>query len=407
MKKMLKFNFGKFSIYLLVYAMSRIILIIIEFVKPLFFLNLYFINIYIEQLGQIIGGLSIYLYQYKSIIKNKNKMYFELKLIQNKANIKQKDKRLKILILLFLASTFDFFIVILEYYFSIPMKRKISPFFKMRIGAITSIVSSLLCLYSLNFKFGKHQKVSIIFMSVILIIEIILEILVKSPNILIKPFIFQLFLMILRNIVISFIDCIDKYLYEVNYVNPFKLLIIEGIFKFIFVIIFTVSKNIINFEPLKKFFREKTLGIKCGFILLLFGDLFFSAMVRIYQIYCNVIYSPTLKTLADYIFLPLSNIFSLIIKQNYYNNIVFFVLCEIFSIIIDFFGCVYNELIILFCCGLVHDTKLDIYSRAELPINNPNKFLLDDIQKEQNNSEHRDSKITLDNYYLNINDNVI
>ena len=91
---MLKFNLGKISIYLLVYAICKLISFIIELLNQVFFLYLYFLSIYNEQLGQIIGGLSIYLYQYSSIIKNKNKMYFGLKLIQNKANIKHKDKQL-------------------------------------------------------------------------------------------------------------------------------------------------------------------------------------------------------------------------------------------------------------------------------------------------------------------------
>ena len=53
-------------------------------------------------------------------------------------------------------------------------------------------------------------------MVVIFVINIILEIKFKTSNILMKPFLFELFLKVLRNVSISFIDCIDKYLYEAD-----------------------------------------------------------------------------------------------------------------------------------------------------------------------------------------------
>ena len=384
---MIKFNIGKISVYLLIYALSWIIIIFIILFGHILFKEFFSINMYINQIGQIIGGLSIYLYQYRAFYKNENVKYFGLELIHNKANIKQKDKPFKIIILIFFSSIFDFFIIIIEYHFFVEINGKIPLLFKFRIAGIITIVSSLLCACSLNFKFGKHHKFSLIFMSAILIINIILEIFLRTSNISIKQFLLELFLKILRNIIISFIDCIEKYLYEVNYVNPFKLLIIEGILKLIFLIIFTVCKKIIKIEQLKKNFTENTPGTICGLIFLLLGDLFFSAILRVYQIYCVVIHSPMIKSLADYIFAPIFNILFFIEKQEFYDSIVYFVICEILSIIMGFFGCVYNEFIVLFCCGLEHNTKFDISSRAELPINNPNKFLLDDIQNERNSSE--------------------
>ena len=95
-----------------------------------------------------------------------------------------------------------------------------------------------------------------------------------------------------------------------------------------------------------------------------------------------------IKSLAGYILAPLVNIFFFDDKKLFYDNVTFFVINEILSIIIGFFGCVYNEFIILFCCGLEYDTKLDISSRAELPINMPNNTLLDDNQIEENKSEN-------------------
>ena len=114
MKKMIKFNIGKISVYLLIYALSWIIIIFIILFGHILFKEFFSINMYINQIGQIIGGLSIYLYQYRAFYKNENVKYFGLELIHNKANIKQKDKPFKIIILIFFSSIFDFFIIIIE-----------------------------------------------------------------------------------------------------------------------------------------------------------------------------------------------------------------------------------------------------------------------------------------------------
>ena len=146
-------------------------------------------------------------------------------------------------------------------------------------------------------------------------------------------------------------------------------------------------------EQLKKFFVKKNSGKICGFIFLLLGNLLVSAIRRVYQIYCNVVYSPTIKSLADYIVVPFHNILSFINEQDFYQSKVYFVICEIFGIIIDFFGLVYNEFIVLFCCGLEHDTKVDISSRAKLSINNPKNLSLNNIQIEDIYSENRDTEM--------------
>jgi len=391
---MIKFNLKKISIYLLIYEIVLVILFSFIYLQQQRLKDSSFIITYLLTLGQIIGGLSIYLYQYKSFYKNKKIEYFGLELIYNRVNIKPKDKPLKIILLIFFASIFDFLNIIIDYHFSIEINGKVSKFFQFRDGVLKTIVSSLLYAYSLNFTFGKHHKFSLIFMITILIINIILEIIFKTSNILIKPFLFELFSKICRTVIISFTDCIDKYLYEANYMNPFKLLIYEGIFKLIFFTIFNVSKNNFKIKELKKFFKESSSGKICGIIFLLLGNLLISSIVKIFQIYCVAIHSPVIKSFAGYILAPLLNIFFFYDKNFFYYNVTFFVISEILSIIIDFFGCVYNEFIILFCCGLEYDTRHDISSRAISSINFPHSALLGDIQTEENNSEDRNTENT-------------
>ena len=52
---------------------------------------------------------------------------------------------------------------------------------------------------------------------------------------------------------------------------------------------------------------------------------------------------------------------------------------EFICIVTVFFGCVFNEYIILFCCGMAHDTTEEIIERASLLENIPtNNALYDD-----------------------------
>ena len=395
MAKILKINLGKHLLYLLVYIISMLIYIFVDNFVIMFSVDLYFLELYINNLSQIFGGLSIYLYQYKYFKTNSNAKYFGLELIYNKQDIKSKDNIFIILLLIFLASIFEFVLVIIEYYCSKVINSKISRLFKLRIGGLSTIVSSLLCSYSLNFKLGKHHKVSLIFMSIIIIISIILEIVFKSSNFLIKPYLFGLFLNIFRVVIISFIDCIEKYLYEIDYLNPFKLLMFMGILELIYAIIFTVCKNLINIEEIEKIFTNNNSGEICKLIFLLLGVLISSTITNVYKIYCNVIYSPMIKSLADYIFIPFLNIFTFLNKMDFYDSIAYFVICEIISLIIDFLSCVYNEFIILFCCGLEHDTKFGISIRAELLENRPNSLIIEDNQTNDNNQENKSDEASL------------
>ena len=94
-------------------------------------------------------------------------------------------------------------------------------------------------------------------------------------------------------------------------------------------------------------------------IFLLIFILIASGVNNAYRVYCNVIYTPMMKSLIDYLLVPIINIFFYFFKNDFYNSLVYFLISGTFSLIVGFFGCVYNEFIILFCFGLQHDTKFD------------------------------------------------
>ena len=96
-------------------------------------------------------------------------------------------------------------------------------------------------------------------------------------------------------------------------------------------------------------------------------------------------------TLADYILNPLYLIYYFGALSDFKKNgklgIVYFVLNIIISLIISFFGCVYNEFIILFCCGLERDTHDQISKRADIniPDNQIDLIKIDDCNSSINN----------------------
>ena len=210
---------------------------------------------------------------------------------------------------------------------------------------------------------SKHHKISLIAISSCLFLVLILDIIFKDDNLFFKYYLLSHFLICLYTGGESFNNCIERYLVDTNFINPFFILMLEGCFELIAGIIISIDKH--PFKGIIKQYEENSIS---QFILLLFLLLLYlilSIMVNIYKIYCNVIYSPMARSLIDYLMNPFLNIYYFITDNDFGGSYIYFFLSEIICLIMDFFGCVYNEYIILFFCGLEHDTKDQISSRAE------------------------------------------
>ena len=94
----------------------------------------------------------------------------------------------------------------------------------------------------------------------------------------------------------------------------------------------------------------------------------FQIVVNIYRIYCNVIYSPMARSLIDYFFNPFINIFFYFVEHDFFNNTIYFVVTEVFCLVMSFFGCVFNEYIVLYCCDLELETQDEIADRAKIQV---------------------------------------
>ena len=170
---MIKIRLRKNLLYLLVYYISwyaRKILDII--IGQIFDIYPSYIYLYLMVLGEIIGGLSLYLYQFTSWKKKKQTKYFGISLIHNRKRKIVRDKHTKRYLLILLASFFDFFEFIIGSLYVPIINPNISSTIEARLGYIQTIASSLICTYALEFKTKRHHKVSIIVMCSCLLLTI-------------------------------------------------------------------------------------------------------------------------------------------------------------------------------------------------------------------------------------------
>ena len=88
--------------------------------------------------------------------------------------------------------------------------------------------------------------------------------------------------------------------------NPFLLLLYEGLFGIIISIIFSINR-----EPFRNFidvYNENTTGYFSLLIFLLLLFFILSIFVNVYKVYCNVVYSPMSRSLIQYLLNPFMNI---------------------------------------------------------------------------------------------------
>ena len=375
---MIKFKLRKNLIYLLIFYLSYTIrnIFITEF-EYKYNNSLSFTKVYLMTLAETIAGASIFIYQNKSILKKKETKYLGNDFINHKGKIAIHGV-LKKTFLIFLAGFFDIFEFIIKYYSVSFERKKYSVSLEHRISSIQTITSSLICTYALGFKLKKHHKASLIIISICLCLTLILDIIYNIKSISIGNLLFTHFKVCYFMTGFSFANCIEKYLADFNFMNPFKILMCEGAFELIIIIIFSIGKK--PFNELINIYNNETIMIheKILLIFVILGYFILSLVVNAYKIYCNVKYSPMARSLAHFFMNPITNIYSFIQCKDFNGYILYFIISEIICLITDFFGCVYNEYIILSCCGLEIETIDAIIDRAiskdNIPLNNPKDF---------------------------------
>ena len=350
-----------------------------------------FISVLTTFLGGFLCGGFAYLYQ-KILVKKKKfikaNTFMSIQLITND-KIKIYDSKWKIYFLIFIAG-FCYFVDCYLFIELAPLLMHCSSSLENRIRGILIIFDALFYRYVLKNQINKHQRFSLYVISICLIITIIIEFFFQDINIFLKlvQFILILIFVIIQILFNSLIDSIEKYLIDYDYVNPFKILMIEeSISIFMSFIYCFVNKH--NPIPLAKEYYDKEKNLLfVVVVVLLVLLLFFSGVQNIFRVVTNKVYSPMALALGQYLLNPIYIIYTLNLEHDFKHNgkrdYVYFSLNLVLTIIISFWGCVYNEFIILFFCGLQHETYEQIALRAARRISDIELYNVNDCDDDSN-----------------------
>jgi hypothetical protein len=362
----------KYLIQLLVYTFVRNLITeyligrLLKFGVRLIYLPLMF-------MGEFSFGLITYLSN-KKYLNHNNKVNeinkaTTIELISNESNyIEMNDNGIKVILLIFFASFFDF----IEFILSIEV---ISKFFicsytiESRLRGITLFSQALFYRFKLNLPIYKHQKLSLIIVFICIIITIITEFIFQEFNIFLSysKFTFCIVMIFFIQIFNSFLDLIEKYLFEYNHVNPFQCLLLEGVFGLLFSISYIIYRN--PLPDLNEYYNDNS-NLFIYFILSMILYVILSGFKNLFRIATNKLYSPMAAVLAEYFINPIYIIISFLFSDDFISrgerNYGYFIINVILSIFISLSGCIYNEFLILFFCKLEYDTYDQISFRASL-----------------------------------------
>ena len=371
---MLKLGFRKNNFYplmLLLFIFLRIVIEKILKIHP-YKKNIDFIISFLIFFSQsLIGGI-IYLYYYY----RKNKVDGVLKLglsfssssgsvFMYKTN-EIKDNKCKKIWLLIFASFFNFVGCVIRSadVVNFGKKEENNSQLEIRIRSIQIIISSLLCYFTLRLNIYRHQKLSLIVISILLVIIITFEFIITSSW---EYKLLSIIFAILSCSSRAFLDVTEKYLFEYDYINILAMLIYEGLIGVFFFIIYFIAnkeyqnqgKNIIKDMS---YFDWKLVT----FILLIILYTIISGFRNAYRVTTNKFYSPMSRALFESTLDPFLFIYNFFTFKTYEESRVkwFFFSFILFSLLlIAFFSLIYNDFLVLNCCGLDYNTYSGINSR--------------------------------------------
>lgn len=322
--------------------------------------------------SEFIAGLILCLINRK-YIKNKEiaSNFKRIQLIKAKSEISPLDSKIKIYILIIFSSYLGFSENIFSSYYIPDKFTRISHSLSFRLNSIIICLSGLFSHFILKISIFKHQIFSMIIIFICLIFTIIIEMQEYYKNHNKKKglgYIVEVIsLTLINDTFTSGYDIIEKYLLEYNFIYPFKLLMLEGLFGIIFVLLFTIYQD--PFEQMKIMKKHHPEHLKYLSILLIIFFLV-SCGRNVYRITTNKLFSPTAKALSDYIFVPILICISFAIDNDFsdgpHKSYFYFISNLVLSLIIVFCGIIYNEFIILFCCNLHYDTHIEVSKRSKI-----------------------------------------
>ena len=285
--------------------------------------------------------------------------------------IKSPDSNFKIIILIIIASIFDFLGTFMRKFSKDSKKESTTDTLEHSVRSLQVFISALLCYYTIRIKIYKHQLFSLITIIMCIFLIFLAEMFCVKRDIYLKiiSFLLTCFSCFCR----AFLDTIEKYLFEFDFMNPFKCMMFEGLINTFLTLslVFIFQVSLEDITTLLDIISRK-------FYIIIFLVIYFliSGFKNIYRVITIKIYSPMTRALCESIFDPFLVVYY-IFQNDDEKDFFFWLYCGVIlfaSVIMPINSCIYNEFIVLYCCGLEHETHLEITKRSKTQSLNDNKF---------------------------------
>ena len=305
---MIKFGFRKLHFYplmLLLFSLLRKIVEIILRYQP-YKNDIDFLITVLIFFSQCLFGFIIYLcYSKKNISRSESKenvlspLNIEPFLLLPNNSSFSNDGKIKIICLIIFASLFNSIGTIIrnEDLLKTITNEDNNDRIDYRVRGIQIIFSSLLCYFTLRINIYKHQKLSLIIISVFYVILIGAE-LIFTKKIIIK--VYLLLICLFSNLFRSFLDVTEKYLFESNYINIFLMLMYEGLTGIFFGIITYLLNPVFENEGKNLLiYLSVSSSQLIIFIVLIVAYIIISGFKNAYRVTTNKYYSPISRALIE------------------------------------------------------------------------------------------------------------
>lgn len=366
---MIKFGIRNNLLYPILFVvfigLRRIVKLVLEHEKLINFRSPFLLSLLMFFSEFVIGGITAIV-----LNRKKRKSIYKIagiELINSENDLNRQDSESKIVFLMILAAIIEFIGALSRRYaFKIIDKDdeddkedNLWEQINTRLRSFEIIVSSLLSYFILHIKIYKHHLVTLIIISVCLICAFIIEISIENYEIILKNFI----ILTISTFSRAFLDIIEKHLFDKDFVDVFKITFFEGFIDTIIISFFYIDPT--PRDEIKELFELNRYKLLAFILLILYGIL--SVYKNIYRRYTLNEYSPMTRALAESIFDPFIIIYKYIDSTNNderSNDLVYFILFLILSIIMVLWSCVYNELFVLYYCDMEKDTYIEINKRS-------------------------------------------
>jgi hypothetical protein len=356
----IKFGFRESLLYPSLFVLFLAIRRLIKYILELLLLEIKLSYILVSTLfiSEIVIGSIYLLIRYKKNNFHIESEFMGIPLFTKDKYLKRPDSNFKVIILIIFAAYFEIVGSMSRRYLSNDSSNELYDEYHARYRSSEIIIASIICAFTLKMKIYKHQIFSLIIILICLLVIFITELLCKVENLL-----FCIIILISSTCRV-FLDVIEKYLFEVDFVDIYKITVFEGSIDAIFMSsLYFFNKpreELMNFIENKP--QREPIFYWMGILFLVaYGIL--SAFKDINRRYTIKLYSPMTRALAESILDPFFIIYGYFQspindESKKISKFISFIITLICSFIMVFCSCIYNEIFVLYCFGLEKNTHL-------------------------------------------------